>query len=379
MTWLALLLLTLCSAWISAGWIATYRATRRRPPRLERVEPVSVLKPLCGADADLEQNLESLFRQSYPDFEVVFGAVSDDDPGLAVARRVAAHFPEVASHFVVHAGGPGLNPKVQNLRRMLPAARHDLILISDSSLRVPPRWLRELLSVYQHEGRGLVMNLFATADEESLGSALESVQGAGFCMAGVALPTLLGEAAVIGKSTLLSRRELEALGGFERLSDVLAEDFVLGKLFQHAGLKVTIAPTVLANVTRRLSVRDFVARHLRWSMMRWRLEPGAAALEPLVRPLALLPLALHALGAPGLAWCGLLWLVRDLGGHVLLRGQKRLWLPLLLAPLSDLLMLGVWALAPLKRHVSWRGTRLRLGAGTLLYREAPAVNPGVPG
>jgi ceramide glucosyltransferase len=223
------------------------------------------------------------------------------------------------------------------------------------------------------------MNLFATADDESLGSALESVQGAGFCMAGVALPTLLGEAAVIGKSTLLSRRELDAVGGFERLSDVLAEDFVLGKLFQHAGLKVTIAPAVLENVTRRLSVREFVARHLRWSMMRWRLEPGAAALEPLARPLALLPLAAAFLGAGGLAWCALLWLVRDVGGHLLLRGPKRIWAPLLLAPVSDLLMLLVWAWAPLKRHVTWRGSRLRLGAGTLLYRESPGPSSGGPG
>jgi len=378
MTLVALVLMTICSAWITAGWIATFKATRRRVAPLARSEPLSVLKPLCGVDPDLEDNLESLFRQSYPDYELVFGA-RGDDPGLAAARRVAARFPEVRARFVVHDGGPELNPKVQNLRRMLPAAAHDLILISDSSLRAPPHLLRELVGVHQEQGGGLVMNLFATAHEESLGSALESVQGAGFCMAGVALPTLLGEAAVVGKSTLLSRRELDAVGGLERLSDVLAEDFVLGKLFQHAGLKVTIAPTVLENVTRRLSVRAFVARHLRWSMMRWRLEPGAAALEPLARPLALLPLAAVGLGSVGVAWCAALWLLRDAGGHLLLRGWKRLWVPLLLAPLSDLMMLIVWACAPLKRHVSWRGTRLRLGAGTLLYREAPRLSPLVPG
>ena len=86
---------------------------------------------------------------------------------------------------------------------------------------------------------------------------------------------------------------------------------------------------------------------------------------------ALLPLAVSSLGAAGVLWCAVLWLVRDLGGHLLLRGRKRLWAPLLLAPLSDLLMLIVWAWAPLKRHVTWRGTRLRLGAGTLLYRDGP--------
>ncbi|HEV8247208.1 MAG TPA: glycosyltransferase, partial [Polyangiaceae bacterium] len=315
MTPLLALPLALCTAWIAAGWVATLSATRRKTALPTHAPPVSVLKPLCGAEPDLERNLESLYRQDYPRFELVFGATSVGDEGLAVARAVAARFPEVPSRFVVHEGGPGLNPKVRNLRGILPAASHDLILVSDSSMRAPTFYLRELVGVYEHEGAGLVMNLFATADDESLGSALESVQGAGFCMAGVALPTLLGEAAVVGKSTLLSKSSFESLGGFTRLADVLAEDFVLGKLYQHAGLKVSIAPTVLENVAGQLSLRGFVARHLRWSMLRWRLNPGAAALEPLVRPLALLPLAVMLLGGWGLAWAAASWLLRDLGGH----------------------------------------------------------------
>jgi hypothetical protein len=74
----------------------------------------------------------------------------------------------------------------------------------------------------------------------------------------------------------------------------------------------------------------------------------------------------------GVCWTLAAWALRDVGGHLLLRGLRRAWVPIVLAPISDLLMLGVWAFAPIKQHVSWRGTRLRLGAGTLLYREAPA-------
>ncbi len=369
---MAALPLLVCSVWIGAGLLATLRATRRRPVEPVDPVPISVMKPLCGADADLQHNLESLYRQDYPSFELVFGAASADDPGLRVARSVARRFPNVQTHFVVHDGGRELNPKVRNLRGMLPAAQHDLLLISDSSIRAPVHCLRELVAVRQRERAGLVMNLFACTHEQSLGSALESVQAAGFCMAGVSLPTLLGEAAVVGKSTLLSRRDLASLGGFARLGDVLAEDFVLGKLYQHAGLRVAIAPTVLENVTRRLSVRGFIERHLRWSMMRWRLNPAATALEPLVRPLTLLPLALTLFGVWGAAWAIVAWLARDVGGHLLLRGTRRAWLPILLSPLSDLLMIAVWAMALLKKHVTWRGTRLRLGAGTLLYRERPS-------
>jgi ceramide glucosyltransferase len=371
---LAAIPVALGSAWITLGLLATSKATRRRRFH-EPVEPapVSVLKPLCGAESGLEENLESLFTQDYPRYELVFGAVDADDPGLTVARRVAARHPDVPSRFVVHPGGPELNPKVRNLRGMLPAATHDLVVISDSSVRAPAHYLRELVGVQQASGAGLVTNLFATAEEETLGAALDSVQAAGFVAAGVALPTLLGEAAVVGKSTLFSREEFSRLGGFERLADVLAEDFVLGKMYQHARRKVAIAPTVVESVTHELSLWGFVKRHLRWSMMRWRLEPLAAALEPLTRPLALAPFAIAAFGPKlGIGWTIAAWTLRDVGGHLLLRGPRRAWVPIVLAPISDLLMLGVWAFAPIKQHVSWRGTRLRLGAGTLLYREAPA-------
>ena len=223
--------------------------------------------------------------------------------------------------------------------------------------------------MYADERPGLVTNLFAGSAEASLGGALESVELAGFCAPGVALPTLLGDPLLVGKSALFSRRRFEQLGGFQRLRDVLAEDFVMGKTFAHAGDAIVIAPTVLANVIGKLSVRGALQRHLRWSMLRFRLRPVAAALEPLTSPLALLPLAWYLLGAWSLAWAALCWLVRDVGSWLVLRGFERVWLPLALSPLRDALSLGVWLVAPLKHHVSWRGKRFRLGAGTLLYSE----------
>ena len=112
-----------------------------------------------------------------------------------------------------------------------------------------------------------------------------------------------------------------------------------------------------------------LARHLRWSMLRFRLRPTAAALEPLTSPLALLPLAWLALGPWAPVWAALVIVLRDAGGWWLLRGPERLWLPLLLGVPRDLFALAIWAIAPLKHHVSWRGRRFRLGAGTLLYSE----------
>jgi hypothetical protein len=154
------------------------------------------------------------------------------------------------------------------------------------------------------------------------------------------------------------------------LSCVLAEDFILGKMFANAGRPVLIAPTVLESPNQGASLRAAFARHLRWSMLRWRLRPIAALLEPLTSPLVVLPFAWQVLGASSVLWLLAVLVVRDVGGWIALRGLRHAWIPLLLAPVRELLSPLPWVLGAFKRHVSWRGQRLRLSAGTLLYAES---------
>ena len=366
---LACTLVVACTVWNVAGTLSVARATRPRPASTRPPPPVSVLKPLSGADDGLYTNLKSFFEQDHPDFELLFGVTDPSDPALAVVARLQREFPHVPSKTVVHAGSSALNPKVRNLLGIEPHARHDLVLISDSNVRAPAHYVRELASLHESERAGIVTNLFAGRGEQSLGAALENVQLNGFCAAGSALPTLNGDAAIIGKSTLFSRSALNRLGGLTRLSCVLAEDFILGKMFEHAGERIVIAPTVLDNPNRRLSLRAAFARHLRWSMLRWRLRPIAALLEPVTSPLVMLPCAWSLIGPLALLWIALLLTIRDLGGWVLLRGWGRAWIPLLLGPVRELAAPLAWLLGAFKRHVTWRGQRLRLSAGTLLYAE----------
>lgn len=393
----ALAMTGICTAWTLLGTVAVIRATRgQRLPesiaklvedplstspqggvRRERapdLPPVTVLKPLCGTDAGLEANLESFFLQDHPQLELVFGVQCPDDPAIGVVRDLALRHPEVAVKLVVHAGGGAINPKVDNLMGMLPHASHDLLLISDSNVRAPAHYVSEMVETLRADPKnGLVTNLFAGTGEDGLGSALENVQLNGFCAAGSALPTLMGDVLVIGKSMLFSRRSFDALGGFRRVADVLAEDYVMGKLFQHGGYRVRIAPTVLDNVTRGMTVRGFLQRHQRWAMLRSRLRPAAQLAEPLTSPLALFPLAWWGMGpAAALTWVLALLALRDVGGWVALRGFRHAWLPALLSPLRELCMLLVWMRAPLKRHVVWRGHKVRLGAGTLVFVPAEA-------
>ncbi len=372
-----MLLVALCTVWTVLGFVNVVRIARRTRRRSilpgSARPPVSVLKPLCGADAGLAANLESFFAQSYPEFELVFGVQDPADPAIAVVDALRARFPSVRCKLVIHEFAAGINPKVRNLRGMLPFAAHDLVLVSDSNVRAPRHYVAEMVDTLESRANvGLVTNLFAGTGEDGLGAALENVQLNGFCAAGAALPTALGDALVVGKSMLFSRRVLDGVGGFARVADVLAEDYVMGKMFQHAGYRVRIAPTVLHNVTSSMSVRAFMQRHLRWSMLRARLRPTAYALEPLASPLALLAPAVWLFGAAGGAWALLLLLLRDVGGWVALRGWGRAWIPLLLAPAREVAMLVVWARGLFKRHVTWRGKRVRLGAGTLLFAPPEA-------
>jgi ceramide glucosyltransferase len=362
-----------CTAWILCGLVSVIRVTRRpRRARRGALPPVTVLKPLAGHDPGLFTNLSSFFRQDHPDYELVLGVEDPADPAIAVARALIRRYPEVRARLVIHGGGRGSNPKVRNLLGMLPHASHDWLLVSDSNIRAPEHYVREMATEAAHRpDTGVVTNLFAGTGERSLGGALECVELNGFCAGGMALPTVLGDPVVIGKSMLFSRQVLERLGGLERAQHVLAEDYVLGKLFQHAGYRVVIAPTVLHNHVGRLGMAAFLGRHLRWAMFRWRLRPAAGLLEIVTSPLAVMPLALVVLGPWALAWAAGLLVLRDVGGWIVLRGLGGAYWPLLLAPLRELMSLVVWVVAPLKRHISWRGHRVRLGMGTLLFEERP--------
>jgi ceramide glucosyltransferase len=368
------ILVLLSTAWTLFGavavWFVTRRATKARAQAVPRssLPPISVLKPLCGADPSLAENLETFFQQDHPNYEIVFGVEDPEDPAVPLARALIQRHPERRARLVIHGGSGGANPKVRNLRGMVSHAEHDLVLVSDSNIRVPSHYLSELVREYQRGERvGLVTNLVRGVADDGIGGALSSVELAGFCAAGAAMPTLLGEALVIGKSMMFSKSTLGRLGGFESVANVLAEDYVIGKMFQHAGYEVRVAPTVIDNVTTSTTLRAHYERNRRWAMLRWRIRPFAYFLEPVTSPLVILPMAWALMGPLALAWAAFLLVVRDVGQWILLCGSRRAWVPLLLSPLREISALAVWVSAPLRRHVAWRGHRVRLSSGSVAY------------
>jgi ceramide glucosyltransferase len=359
----------LSSAWaiLSASSVVATARSKAAAPDASRPLPVSVLKPLAGADAGLRDNLKTFFEQDHPDFELVFGVEDETDPAVNVVKDLMRTYPAVRAKLIAKRGDPGLNPKVRNLSNLLPEATHDLFLISDSNVRAPSGYLREAaLTFARAPDIGLVTHLFSGEPGDGAASWAESVQLTGFCAGGAALATRMGDASVIGKSMMMSRRAFEALGGLSKVANVLAEDYVIGKMFEQAGKRVVLGSTILTNVLGDLSVTDVYKRHLRWAMMRVRLRPTAYAFEPFTSPLFVLPFAWNAMQVYAAIWFAFALFIRDGIPWLTLRGEKGLKRAMTASVLRETIMLAVWFVAPWKRHIAWRGKRVRLVKGTRL-------------
>lgn len=370
-------------------WLADRAVARLLGPRRERPgiptaadarPPLSILKPLKGLDDGLRANLESIFAQAYPRFEVLLGAEDPTDPALTVARQVARAYPGVPARIVACPPDGGLNPKVSILRRLCTLARHDLVLVSDSNVRARPGYLAATVAELRGEV-ALVSHLVASQGERGVAALMEGLHLVTFVARAMAFATVyLRRPCVVGKSMLFRQSALGRVGGWGLVRDILAEDYAIGEAFSRAGLQVIHAPEVLFTFNRRWPLSRFVNRHLRWGQMRRRVCLGAYLGESLFNPA---PLFLVAAALAGAAGRGPSWLVpvcalgitlrlwADCRAWRRMRGEPAPLSAVLLALPKDVLVLGLWFVAAVRRTIDWRGNLLRVGPGSRLERVTP--------
>jgi ceramide glucosyltransferase len=360
---LTLILLTLVAGGLVYSALSVVAARRYRavrPPALRQPEPVSILKPLHGLDPGLESNLRTFFEQDYPQFEILFAVREDTDPAISVVGQLQREYPQVASRLLVTGEPPYANAKVYSLQTMLAAAAHDLLVMSDSDIRVTPDMLRVLAAEFQDPAVGLATCPYRAVAGSSLWSRLEATGMNTDFIAGILTARMLeGMRFAVGPTIVARRRALEAIGGFERVKDYLAEDFVLGKFVAEAGHGVILSSYVIEHHIGSQDFRHNAAHRLRWARSTRRSRPAGYVGQAFTMPLAWALLSA--------AWEPALWplvpvafAIRATAARLVSWGALRARLHWALVPLEDVLAFCFWIAGFFGNTIVWRGRRYRL-------------------
>jgi ceramide glucosyltransferase len=345
----------------SAGFFPRDAFSRRR---------VSILKPVCGVDDDLERNLESFAALRGVDYEVIVSIADPGDAARPIAERVARRH----GWTLVVGGDPARehgNRKVARLIAAMPHARGDVLFISDSNVRVEPDDVARTVAAFDDPRTGCVSNLFTGAGARSLGASIESLHLLSFVAPGAVIAAAAGVPCVVGKSMAIRRDVLAAIGGFEAFAGVLAEDQAIGLAVRAAGCDVVLSPVVVRNVTIARTLRRALDRQVRWNKIRFAFSKATYGAELLLFPLpcALLAALVHPaawalpLAALALRLLQVALLARATAAPLRLR-------ELALVPLFDLLHFGAQFAPYADDRVTWRGYPMRLGPNTVLLDAA---------
>ncbi len=333
--------------------------------------PVTILKPLCGGEPFLDEALLSCFTQSYPEFQIVFGVQDPADPALIVLERVRRGFPDRDVHVVVDPAMHGPNRKVSNLINMLPFARHDILVISDSDLHLPSHYLDSLMIEMEKPGAGLVTSLYVglPASPGSWAAVLGATQINHQFLPGVLLSRAMGRQDCLGSTAMFRRDTLERTGGFPALLQLLAEDNVLGQRVRDLGLTIELADVVPSATVPEPTFMPLWRHEIRWTRTIRELAPLSLCASTMQYPLfwSLVAVALSG----GAMWSMALFLVswfvraacaRGIDGALADRlARPAVATPLRLLPVRDLLSVIEIVASFWVDEVTWRGHRMAAG------------------
>jgi ceramide glucosyltransferase len=374
---------------LSGCGIAKFLHRRRRsgaPASGNPLPPVSILKPLKGIDPHIWEAFCSHCEQDYPAFQLIFGVSDPDDAALPLVRQLQEKYPDRQIELLLCQRDLGTNRKLSTLTQMLPAARHEILLVNDSDIRVAPDYLRRVVAPLADSRVGMVTCLYRGVAAETLGSRLEALGISTDFVSGVLSAWLLERGLHFGLgSTLAFRRsDLRAIGGFEALLDYLADDYELGHRISALGKRVELSPVVVDTFLPAYSMRQFFDHQLRWA----RSVRGARRWGYLGLLLTYgVPWALLAvLAAREAPWSWLLLgvtvaarLAVGLTAARAVIGNDQTIRGILLWPLRDLIAPVIWSLGLVGNRIFWRGNVFYLKDGRLArVGDDAAAEPELP-
>jgi ceramide glucosyltransferase len=347
--------------------------------------PVSLLKPVHGFEARLVDNIESFFRQDYPDYEILFAADEADDAALGVIREIAARYPKIRSRILVTGHPPWPNPPSYSFAKMAEVAAHDILVTSDSDVEVSPNYLREVVPPMLDPKTGMLTCLYRGKNVGGFWSSLDAIGMSVEMSAGVLAVNLLdGMKFGLGPTIVARKDSVEKIGGYSVLGDYFSNDFVIGNLIEKAGYRVVLSRHVIDHVVPPMTLRRMWERQVRWAKGTRYSRPKGHFGTGLVfaMPYGILGL----IAAAGLGWwrvgAGLLCVAilnRLIEALVVGWGvvrdpvaRRAPWL----YPIRDLLGFCVWTASYLSKKAVWRDSRYELVDGGRIVRTSGGGESG---
>ncbi len=334
--------------------------------------PVSNIKPIRGLDPDAYENFASFCRQDYPEFELLFCVGDKDDPVLPVIEKLARDFPERSIRVLYGSGRDASNDKVAKLARLVSEARHEVVAINDSDVRVGPDYLRTVVAPLADPKVGAVTCFYVPAAEQTLAENLQSMGMFSDFYAGILVAWQLdGVKFALGPTIVTTRTRLAEFGGYESLENRPADDLLVGRLIADQGHRVELLPYTVLAVADYQSMADLIHKRMRWIVVMRHMRPwghlGLLLTQGL--PWSLAAIAVHpsvgvALGFLG-AYFGLrtamTWMIGVWGLK-----QRGLWKKMPLIAVWDAVAFLIWLASFARRSIRWRGSDYHIRDGMLV-------------
>jgi ceramide glucosyltransferase len=359
-----------------------FRTSKNRPlENLDFTPPISNLKPVRGLDPEAYENYASFCRQDYPNYELVFCVGDDNDPAVPILEKLMHDFPERRIRLLFGSGRSALNDKVAKLVRMVNEAENEVLVISDSDVRVEPNYLRTVVAPLRDPKVGCVTCFYVSIHDQTLTQHLQSIGMYSDFYPGILVARQLdGIKFTLGPTVVTTRSHLAGFGGYEVIENKPADDLLVGRLIAQLGFKVELLPYAVQSVPDYDSPQALFSKRLRWMTVMRHMRPwghlGLAFTQGL--PWCLAVALTHPL-AIGFVYVGaylgfrvlITWLVGVWG----LR-QSGLWKKMPLIFVWDATAFVIWLLTFGRSSIRWRNVDYRIREGMLVpIAPSPAQSP----
>ena len=266
-------LIGIYSAW--RFFRVAHRGPKIASPAKEGVPAISILKPIRGLDPGAYENFASFCRQDYPEFEILFAVNDANDPAVPVVQKLIADFPERRIQLIVVAERLGANVKVSNLCRLVREAQHDLLVITDSDVRVEPGYLRSVAAMFRDPGVAGVTALYRGRDNLQFVAAMDCVgSSAAFCAAALVAREIEGLKFMMGSTMATTKIRLAEIGGFEAMVDLHSDDYELGRRIAARGHRIELLPEPVWMAFPSQTLGAYLRHELRWAIGIRNIRPG---------------------------------------------------------------------------------------------------------